>query len=102
MGVPSLNDLAVDGTLNTTNQPWTNPRIPGLLHSRDSQPNACVPNREAVWNIFCDGLCCDPVGTRTYDLPYGRAQADKLIIKPSRWSFTEINCLEKGNLINML
>ena len=25
MGVPSLNDLAVDGTLNTTNKPTNNP-----------------------------------------------------------------------------
>ena len=40
MGVPSLNDLAVDGTLNTTNQPtnWslnsvTPPFIVGMMIS---------------------------------------------------------------------
>ena len=27
MGVPSLNDLAVDGTLNTTNQPTHDMRV---------------------------------------------------------------------------
>ena len=32
MGVPSLNDLAVDGTLNTTNQPTIHTHI--YIHQR--------------------------------------------------------------------
>ena len=33
MGVPSLNDLAVDGTLNTTNQPYPDLNLTCLGHS---------------------------------------------------------------------
>ena len=36
MGVPSLNDLAVDGTLNTTNQPTNQPINPFYLIQIDT------------------------------------------------------------------
>ena len=60
MGVPFLNDLAVDGTLNTTNHEVSK-----------SYPNTCVPSIDAICTIF-KAVWHDPVGTPTHDLPHER------------------------------
>ena len=83
MGVPSLNDLAVDGTLNTTNQPTNQPyqnqlsvrcmedrgRISRSGLTRDIKMGSCVfqcdvphhriAQRQVVpVSVYCDGVGC--------------------------------------------
>ena len=85
MGLPSLNDLAVDGTLNTTNLPGdllsACPHrqfhtLPGLLDSRaalpNSNPSALRALQGGILYHFYDGLWYDSVGTQTHGIPCER------------------------------
>ena len=48
MGVPSLNDLAVEGTLNTTNQPF-----------QCDVPHQWIAQRQVgPVSVYCDGVGC--------------------------------------------
>ena len=62
MGVPSLNDLAVDGTLNTTNQPTNQSDLIRILRA----------------GVFCEG----DVGVR---VQHDRSSVSQIHVKPGTY-----------------
>ena len=78
--------------------------LPGLLDSwatlSNSYPIACVPMQWGSVYHFYDGLCYDPTGTRTHDLPCERrtrlplSQPDTVpSIRPTSWILAQHCCV---------
>ena len=57
MGVPSLNDRAVDGMLNTTNHPT-------LIEMNDGRVDSVIANYDD--NIFSARVCQEPTHPQVY------------------------------------